>query len=230
MGQGPVRPQCVRSLRITDVQSNATRTFGPQQRDTVAKRFERLESSPSKKFHLELVVRLTLQSLCANAVSASRPREAIIRCSSVNCGQMPEGPRTFSRLRGLPPLGRYSLAPWPRSTWSGLFYHTSSVKQFGRALAARPFLAKDRRWIDHLVAVAPPVIVSVAVVKVEHIEQVADRRHVLRHIVRVVVVVPVPRVGQVIAAARGQLLLDQPVALDELHERGVLVVDVADAA
>jgi hypothetical protein len=49
----------------------------------------------------------------------------------------------------------------------------------------------------------------------------ADRRHVDGN---VGVVVIHARVGQVVAAALGEPA-EMPVALDELHERGVLVVD-----
>src|SRR5262245_48860193 len=81
-----------------------------------------------------------------------------------------------------------------------------------------------------VVVIVPIIIASFAIaitvaIEVEHIEQVADRRHVARHIGVVVML----RVGEVVAAARCQLLLEPPVPLDEFHERGMLVVDVADA-
>src|SRR5262245_66497907 len=57
-------------------------------------------------------------------------------------------------------------------------------------------------------------------VEVEHLEQVADGRHVQRH---VGVVGGDDRIRQVVAAATGQRL-QAPGALDELYDRGVISV------
>ena len=60
----------------------------------------------------------------------------------------------------------------------------------------------------------------------EQIEEVSDRRHVSWH---VDVVAVLDRIGQVVPAARAQGGSELPVALDEFHERGVLIVSMADA-
>ena len=74
------------------------------------------------------------------------------------------------------------------------------------------------------------MIVVVVLVEVEQVEQVADRRHVARDVVVGVAVLVLLRVRQVVAAARRERGVELPVALDELHERRVLIVDVADVA
>ena len=69
-------------------------------------------------------------------------------------------------------------------------------------------------------------MIVIAVIEIEHVEQVADRRHVDGD---VVVVITHARVRQVVAAAVAQLA-EMSVAFDELHERGILAVDVRDMA
>ena len=64
------------------------------------------------------------------------------------------------------------------------------------------------------------------VIKVEQIEQIADGRHVARHVRAVVL----NGIGQVIATAVAERGIEHPVPFDELHERGVLAIDVADMA
>ena len=61
----------------------------------------------------------------------------------------------------------------------------------------------------------PVPVPIVPAVEIEHVEEVADRRHVDGD---VGVVVVGARVGQVVAAALAELA-EQPVALDEFHER-----------
>jgi hypothetical protein len=63
-------------------------------------------------------------------------------------------------------------------------------------------------------------------VKIEHVEQVADGRHVVRH----VRVGALNRIGQVIAAAIAESGVEHPVPFHEFHERGMLTVGVADMA
>src|SRR5262249_33453821 len=90
----------------------------------------------------------------------------------------------------------------------------------------RPAGAERRRTVSTRSVIAVLALVVVPI-EVEQVEQIADGRHVARHIGIVVVLL---RVGKVVAAARGQLGVELPVALHELHERGMLVVDVADVA
>jgi hypothetical protein len=66
-------------------------------------------------------------------------------------------------------------------------------------------------------------------VKVEQVEQVADGRHVARDIGLVAAGV-LNGIGQVVAAAVAERSAEQPVPFDELHERGMLAIDVADMA
>ena len=64
-------------------------------------------------------------------------------------------------------------------------------------------------------------------IEVEQVEQVADGRHVAR---RMGVVAILLGIGQVVAAAVAERGVEHPVPFDELHEGGVLVIDVADVA
>src|SRR5580700_862132 len=59
--------------------------------------------------------------------------------------------------------------------------------------------------------------------EVEQVEQVADGRHVARYIG---VVVILDGIRQVVATAPAECAVELPVAFDELHERGMLVVHV----
>src|SRR5215472_6515597 len=61
--------------------------------------------------------------------------------------------------------------------------------------------------------------------EVEQVEQVADGRHVARH---VMLVTALSGIGQVIAAAVAEGGIEHPVPFDELHEGGMLAIDVAD--
>lgn len=63
-------------------------------------------------------------------------------------------------------------------------------------------------------------------VKVEHVEQVADGGHVARHVGMGALI----RIGQIIAAPIAEGGVEHPVPFHEFHERGVLVVNVADMA
>src|SRR5215470_19013249 len=91
-----------------------------------------------------------------------------------------------------------------------------------RRLALRYQVPTDLLVVAFLLA----VVVIEVVTEVEHVEQVPDRRHVGRDIG----IEPVPpRIRQVVAAAAGELA-ETPVALHELHEGRVLVVDVGHAA
>src|SRR5689334_22829345 len=60
------------------------------------------------------------------------------------------------------------------------------------------------------------LIVIVIATEVEHVEQIADRRHVARHVIVGVAVIAVHRVGQVVAATRRKRGAELPVAFDEL--------------
>ena len=61
-------------------------------------------------------------------------------------------------------------------------------------------------------------------VEVEHTEEIADCRHLLGHVGMAGIHL---RIGKIVAAARSQLA-EVPVALNELHDRGVVVVAVHD--
>src|SRR5215472_17035879 len=77
-----------------------------------------------------------------------------------------------------------------------------------------------------IVAVVIAVVIAVTV-EVKRIEQVADSRHVAWH---VDVIIALFRVGQIVAAAVTERRMKPPVPFHEFHERGMLVVDVADMA
>ena len=62
--------------------------------------------------------------------------------------------------------------------------------------------------------------------EIKQIEQVANRRHVPRHIGMAVL----HWIRQVIPAAIAERGIKHPVSFDELHERGMLAIDVADMA
>ena len=64
------------------------------------------------------------------------------------------------------------------------------------------------------------MISIVMVIEVEQIEQVADGRHVARH----VGVVVLTRIGQVIEAAVAQRGIEHPVPFDKLYKRGMLAI------
>src|SRR6266481_6697824 len=103
-------------------------------------------------------------------------------------------------------------------------------KNRGR-LGCRPptWLMQSSSGWDRLseIPVAAAIVITaeiVIVTEVEQVEQIADRRHVDGN---VGIVVVDARIGQVIAAALGELA-EMPVALDELHKGGVFIVDVAD--
>src|SRR5215472_18045194 len=65
----------------------------------------------------------------------------------------------------------------------------------------------------------------VYVLEVKHVEEVADGRHVERHVDVVVVVF---RIWQIVAATVTELRGKHPVPFDEFHERGMLVIGVAN--
>src|SRR5215831_1126543 len=66
--------------------------------------------------------------------------------------------------------------------------------------------------------------VALRVLEVEHIEKIAERRHVLGNI-GIVIVIPSRGIGQIVAAAVGKRR-KASVALDELRERSVVAVRV----
>lgn len=61
--------------------------------------------------------------------------------------------------------------------------------------------------------------------KVEQVEQVADSRHVARH---VVLITALNGIGQVIAAAIAERGAEHPVPLYKLHEGRMLAINVAN--
>jgi hypothetical protein len=71
--------------------------------------------------------------------------------------------------------------------------------------------------------IAVTAIAVAMMVEIKQIEEIADSRHIARDI-RIVVVVLL-RVGQIVAAAPGHRGVQFPVALDELHEGRMFVVD-----
>jgi len=72
---------------------------------------------------------------------------------------------------------------------------------------------------------AAPLIDVTDRIEVEQVEQVADGRHVPRHINIVGVL---NGIGQIVATAITERAAEQPIALDKLHKRGMFVIDVAD--
>src|SRR6516165_9280480 len=64
--------------------------------------------------------------------------------------------------------------------------------------------------------------------EVEEVEEVPDGGHVARRVGVGGVVWVLHGVQKVVATALAEFFPQHPVALDELHDRGVLVVDVAD--
>src|ERR1700674_2533342 len=70
-----------------------------------------------------------------------------------------------------------------------------------------------------------PSAAATLTTEAEQVEQVADGRHVARH---VGVVVVLHRIGQIVTTALAQRAAELPVAFDELHERGMFIVHVAD--
>src|SRR5450432_2759813 len=64
-------------------------------------------------------------------------------------------------------------------------------------------------------------------IKVEQVEQIPDGRHVPRN-VRIVVVNP--RIGQIVTATAAERGMEHPVPFDELYERRMLVIGMADMA
>src|SRR6266481_1993436 len=91
----------------------------------------------------------------------------------------------------------------------------------------------DNRWAARMCC--PPLsayrrhttvlLMALSVAEIEQVEQVANGRHVGWH-VRIVIVKP--RIGQIVAAAVAERGIEHPVPFNELNERGVLGVDVAD--
>ena len=83
--------------------------------------------------------------------------------------------------------------------------------------------------VDRLMPVAATIVVVVVIVivtpvEIEHVEQVADRRHVDGNIG---IFIFGARIGQVIAAALAELA-EIPVPFDEFHERRMFAIDVGD--
>src|SRR5579862_142951 len=77
-------------------------------------------------------------------------------------------------------------------------------------------------------ALSPIVIVIMIVMRseVEEVKQVANGGHVAWNIL----VVVLNGIGEVVAAAEAESGVEHPVSFDELHDRGVLVISVADMA
>ena len=88
---------------------------------------------------------------------------------------------------------------------------------------------KSHHSVMVVAVVVVVVIVVVVLVEVEQVEQVADRRHVARDVAASssLSCFGFGRLSRLRVAERG---VELPVALDELHERRVLIVDVADVA
>src|SRR3981081_102319 len=95
----------------------------------------------------------------------------------------------------------------------------------------RPDLAATRRAPNaRCVSEARAQTISAAAIvmtEVEQVAQVADGWYVARHIG---VVVILHGIRQVVATASAQRAVELPVAFDELNDRGMLVVHVADVA
>src|SRR5579871_704107 len=71
-----------------------------------------------------------------------------------------------------------------------------------------------------------PILAVLIAIKVEHVEQVADCRHVRGH---VGIGAAHLGIGEIVAAAMGQRL-EAPIALYELNHRGMIVIAVHDLA
>jgi Asp/Glu/hydantoin racemase len=69
------------------------------------------------------------------------------------------------------------------------------------------------------------MIPAVVMIEVEHVEQVANGRHVARDIGVITILY---RIGKIIAASVAEFGIEHPVPFDEFHERGVLIVAVTD--
>src|SRR5258705_8929598 len=69
------------------------------------------------------------------------------------------------------------------------------------------------------------LLMALSAVEIEQVEQVANGRHVGWH-VRIAIVKP--RIGEIVAAAVAERGIEHPVPFNELNERGMLCVDVAD--
>src|SRR6266403_3916226 len=91
----------------------------------------------------------------------------------------------------------------------------------GRSRGAGGRESRRRLGYERKLPSATPTLMSEA----EQVEQVADGRHVARHIG---VVVVLHRIGQIVTTALAQRAAELPVPFDELHKRGMFVVHVAD--
>src|SRR5215831_10773495 len=131
-------------------------------------------------------------------------------------GSNPCGPTIFSRRRK-------TVVPQRTRDGKRGFDSNSTTYFLQDAKRARPkpcplFLTLN---VALLIVIAA---VSVSMSEVEEIEQIADRRHVVRDVIIVVLI----RIPEIVAAPVAQRRIQQPVPLDELHKRRMLVVDVAD--
>src|SRR2546421_10762566 len=91
----------------------------------------------------------------------------------------------------------------------------------------------DNRWAARMCC--PPLsayrlhttvlLMALSVAEIEQVEQVANGRQVGWH-VRIVIVKP--RIWQIVATAVAERGIEHPVPFNELNERGMLSVDVAD--
>src|SRR5262249_6426754 len=102
---------------------------------------------------------------------------------------------------------------------------SSSLENKTPAACGRRLLGTVRRSYGDRLARVIAVMVFV-LVELKHIEEITDGRAVERHIGIVVID---DRVRQIVAAAACQRL-QMPVALDELHNRGVVGIGVVDVA
>lgn len=71
--------------------------------------------------------------------------------------------------------------------------------------------------------------VLVVTIKVEQVKQIPNGGHVAWNVLTVVIVTHA-RIGQIVAAAGAERGMEHPVPFDELYERRMLVIDVADMA
>ena len=69
-----------------------------------------------------------------------------------------------------------------------------------------------------------------SLVEIEQIEQVSDSRHVPWQVRIAIVILLNLRIRQIVSAAIAELGFKHPIPFDELNERGMLTICVADTA
>src|SRR5260221_53251 len=115
-------------------------------------------------------------------------------------------------------IHRSFLYPSWKMQRSARLQSTGNRQQGGSKCVCRPPVSVHRRYTTVLLMALP-------VAEIEQVEQVANRRHVGWD-VRIVTVKP--RIGQIVAAAVAERGVEHPVPFNELNERGMLGVNVAD--